>query len=335
MTEKKEKEYDDALNKILYAQSGLSSDLKFVDILFSFIRRKTTLLNSKDGVDRIQDIAVKHVNLAKKEKEAKIKEEAKAKEDKKKEEEDEKVKKKNEISNATSTATSTATTTDTATVDASTNNSTNSTNSTTPTTTTSTTSTTTDGTKKEEEDKAPDHGPPPLGNGGSTDRYVWTQTLKEVTVHLQIPSNVGSKQMNVKIGPNHLLIQVKGQPPIIDGDFPERVDCDTATWFIEDGEKNKSTKTLTIMLPKVGKMMGWWSHVITSDPKINTQAIQPENSQLSDLDNETRSSVEKMMFDQRQKQLGLPTSEDAKKQDALKKFMAMHPEMDFSKAKIC
>jgi len=188
--------------------------------------------------------------------------------------------------------------------------------------------------KKKENDNEKDEGDEnekaPIGNGGSTDKYIWTQTLEEVIVNIPVPPETRGKHLLVDLGVEKVKVEIRGKKTIIDGDWIDKVDVEESTWTLEEAH---GEKLLVLTVAKFNKM-AWWKGVVKGDPTIDTTKIQPESSSLSDLDGETRATVEKMMFDQRQKQMGLPTSDDQKKQEVLKKFMAQHPEMDFSKAKI-
>jgi len=179
---------------------------------------------------------------------------------------------------------------------------------------------------EDKEEPEEDKTPPPPGNGGKTDRYTWTQTLSELSVVIELPKGTITKQLVVEMKNKRLKVAIKGGAVLVDGELYARVVVDDSCWTLEDGCE------LNINLQKENRME-WWKCVCKGDPEINTQKVQPENSKLGDLDGETRQTVEKMMYDQRQKAMGLPTADEQNKQDMLKKFMQAHPEMDFSKAK--
>jgi hypothetical protein len=163
---------------------------------------------------------------------------------------------------------------------------------------------------------------PNEGNGLDMENYSWGQSLQEITINVPVPQGTKSRLVLCDIKNKYLKVGLKGQVPIIDGELFKAVKVDDCIWSLED------EKAISILMSK-REQCEWWKSLLKGDPEINTQKVEPETSKLSDLDSETRSVVEKMMFDQRQKQLGRPTSDDMQKQQMMKQFMAQNPNMDF------
>ncbi|OJJ46889.1 hypothetical protein ASPZODRAFT_95335 [Penicilliopsis zonata CBS 506.65] len=162
--------------------------------------------------------------------------------------------------------------------------------------------------------------------------YKWTQTIRDLDVTIPVAGNLRGRDLDVTLTKTKIKVAVKGQPAIIEGDFPHAIHVDESSWTLET-TTNPPGKEVSVHLDKVNQME-WWAHVVTTAPKRDVSKMTPENSSLGDLDGETRAMVEKMMYDQRQKEMGAPTSDEQKKLDILKKFQKDHPEMDFSNAKI-
>ncbi|KAL4928332.1 NudC domain-containing protein [Aspergillus undulatus] len=164
--------------------------------------------------------------------------------------------------------------------------------------------------------------------------YKWTQTIRDLEVTIPIDAKYRGKDLDVSLSKEGIRVALKGKDGevFIDGSFPHPIKLDESSWTLET-TSTPPGKEISIHLDKANKME-WWAHVVTTAPKIDVTKITPENSSLSDLDGETRAMVEKMMYDQRQKERGEPSSDEQRKMNILKKFQKEHPEMDFSNAKM-
>ncbi len=317
-----------------------------LDTMFSFLRRKTDFFNGPNGQDtdaavkKVNEVLQKHVQLHNQEKKKKD-DEKKRKEKEAERKKREKLQKEKEVAAAAAAAEGVIEMDDDKGFDISSEQPQSSTPITLPDVKEPTVDTESASTKKDakmdkdekeddDDDDDDDDGPAPIGNGGSVEgKYVWTQTLSELNISISLPDNTRGRDLSVTMKKKHLSVALKSQLPtyIVNAPLSKTIVCDDSFWTVEDGNK------LVINLQKLNQME-WWDCVCVGDPTIDVKKVQPENSKLDELDGDTRQTVEKMMFDQRQKSMGLPTSDEQKKFEMLEKFKAAHPEMDFSNAKI-
>jgi hypothetical protein len=149
----------------------------------------------------------------------------------------------------------------------------------------------------------------PVGNGGSTPRYKWTQTLDETTVLIGIPKTFRGKDLDVTFTPSRISVKAKKKLPgedhvrtFIDGDLVERIRPDESTWSVEgDGG------VMMVTLDKLKK--AFWPTVIVGDEKIDTELVDSRRH-ISDYDDVTQAQIRKIIFDQNQYHKGLPSSDE-------------------------
>ena len=60
----------------------------------------------------------------------------------------------------------------------------------------------------------------------------------------------------------------------------------------------------------------WWDSVVKGDPEIDTQQVD-STCKIDEYDAETQGSIRKIMFDQKQKAKGLPTSEEIEQEELM------------------
>jgi hypothetical protein len=150
--------------------------------------------------------------------------------------------------------------------------------------------------------------------GGDYPLYRFTQNDSEVVVFVPVPAGTTGKQVRVDISTNTVHISLRGQPPVVVGDLYKPIKADDSTWSLED----KCLIVVTLAKSNL-KFEEWWPHIVTSERQIDMKTLKPPSKHLRELDAGTQSTVAKMMFDQDQKRKGLPTSEELKVEELMKK----------------
>jgi hypothetical protein len=161
----------------------------------------------------------------------------------------------------------------------------------------------------------------PIGNGGITSKYRWTQTLDECTVLFSIPNQIRAKDLNVVLQPTKLLVQIKSTAAtnnqnnnnideeynndnqngiLLDGELSQKIVPSESTWTIEGG-------VMQISLYKHTKT--FWDTIYIGDEKIDTSMVDSRRN-VHTYDEITQAHIRKILFDQQQISKGLPTSDE-------------------------
>jgi len=156
-------------------------------------------------------------------------------------------------------------------------------------------------------------------NGGKTDKYCWSQTISDIELKVPIPSCFKSKDFSIDIQSHTINVSLKKDPPpasgleskvILTGKLKEKIKCDESLWSLVPGQH------IEINLEKFEQK--WWDCVFEGDVEIDRTQIDT-TQHVHDFDEQTQSDIRKVMYDQQQKLLGKPTSEEQKTHAMLEK----------------
>ncbi|CAL1542829.1 unnamed protein product [Lymnaea stagnalis] len=152
-------------------------------------------------------------------------------------------------------------------------------------------------------------------NGAERDSYFWSQSITEADVRVKVQKSiVKGKQVKVDIKKKHITVKKQEDDgswtDLVNNELTWEINSEESVWTLSPGE------FVHINLEK--KQERWWENVFVDEPKINTRKIDCSRP-MTDLDDEAQAKIEEMMYNQRQKQLGLPQSHESKTQEMLRK----------------
>lgn len=115
----------------------------------------------------------------------------------------------------------------------------------------------------------------PIGNGGIGPNYFWTQSLKDLTIYIDIPTGIKSKEIQcaIKSKSMKLLIPSLSSNALLEGEFEDPINAADSMWTLNQGKSKVDVPQIVITLEKTRET--WWKSVIIGHPEIDTTKVTP------------------------------------------------------------
>ena len=148
---------------------------------------------------------------------------------------------------------------------------------------------------------------PNPGNGGETEKYIWSQTMDEASLLISLPYEIKAHHMDIKLGYSDMYIKYKDKPndpPLVEGKWREKVNIDETYWSIEK-DSGKATLHVTVE-KKTGTR--WWKSLLEGDIEVDTFKCKVGKVSLSELAPNVRGEMERKLYDDHMSKQGYMTS---------------------------
>lgn len=116
-------------------------------------------------------------------------------------------------------------------------------------------------------------------NGASTQKYNWSQSIKNVDVQIKLPEGTTAKDLKIDIKNKSIKAVFKASgETIIEGEFDGKVTPDDCFWNVEE------KRWLNLNLEKSQEQI--WKTVILGDEEIDTSKVD-NSKRVEEFDTET------------------------------------------------
>lgn len=154
---------------------------------------------------------------------------------------------------------------------------------------------------------------PECYNGASYDNYSWSQTVYDLDVQIKVPNFItNGKQVKVHISHTHLKAEVLKSSEwevILDGQLSLKISTEGSVWTLDPGCH------IDVHLEKAQEK--FWEALLVGEPKINVQTIDCSKP-YEDLCEEEQAKIQEVLYDHHQKRLGKPTIKETRVHEILK-----------------